>query len=160
VVTVGAEVKKKMGMHNVFYVGCYLKVYFPFEKIEETKKICDNCGTDGYFPGTYCSLCGGKIVEKKTELERMIYDYDFYEKHFGNGDEFSSTGEFQPSEDYRIVLPNTGRDNLEQLNDYDEVGFTDIPPNEFGAEYQRLMAVLDREGIKYEKCYGIITDYR
>lgn len=150
---------EEMGMHNVFYVGCYLKVYFPKNVVKETFPACDGCGDEKHQYARFCAFCGGTVAEKTREYSHMIYDYDFYEKHFGDGDEFSSTGEFQPSEDYRIVLPNKGDDNLQQLNYDDELGFSDIPPNEFGAEYQRLMRVLDKEGIKYEKCYGIITDY-
>lgn len=147
-----------MGTNAYFFVGAYLKVFMPTITITVTERRCSNCEKIGY-NFSFCPDCGGKVEMKNIDQQEMADLHDFCKKHFGDGDAFAQTSQFRPSKEYIIALPNTEKDNLVTLAPYDEVGFLDIPPNEFGGEYQRLMAALDKDGIKYEKCYGIIVDY-
>lgn len=145
-------------MGTYFYVGAYLKVFMPIKTITETKDLCSKCGQERH-DCAFCPHCGGKVEKRNVERQEMADFYEFCEKHFGHGDTFAQPFQFRPSKEYIIALPNTEKDNLVTLEPYHDVGFLDIPPNEFGGEYQRLMVALDKDGIKYEKCYGIIVDY-
>lgn len=142
-------------MNNLHvHIGVYLKVFFPKEPVVKKVAVCSKCNKRIDSP--YCPDCGGRM--ELREIETLNYSpdgiYEFCNKHYGFGDRFS--GVFWKG-DYQIVASNEFPDSSLNVSEWtDDRSEFAIPPNEFSPEWVDLMGKLDANGIKYEKCYGII----
>lgn len=143
-----------MSIDRSIYIGHYLRVWMPKEKHREGMGTCPNCSNRD--TSKFCGNCGNEMVFGTIETLPGIYDY--CEEVFGDEDRFSDAY-IENDLDYIIVLENNS-DALGylRLDDYElEQNLPD--ENERSDDWQILINALTKDGIRYERRFGIVNYY-
>lgn len=131
------------------YVGCYFRVWMPKIKIQSVRGVCPD--SKEVVKSLFCPGCGKKTVWEDVEMWPSFYD--FSEAIFGDGDRFYSP-QANNGEGYMIVLNN---DNSPDHFVIDSEIEHEMPALGFSDDWEKLGAALEKDGIKYEAKFGIVT---
>lgn len=131
------------------YVGCYFRVWMPKIKMRSVRGICPDSKEE--VKSLFCPSCGKKTVWEDVELWPSFYD--FSEAVFGDGDRFYSP-QTNCIEGYMIVLSNNdgpGHQDVEGKVEYE------MPQHVWNNDWIKLSVALDKDDIKHEAKFGIVT---
>lgn len=153
-----------MGMNQSFYIGPYLKILDKKIKYIDKYKTCINevCFNLGKkLSSMFCDRCGSVIKEMPFEKERPLNMYDLMVRYFNNGDIFRDIRlENIESNDFVLLIPNKKEQGGITLDEctYGEESLPDIEMNIFDSgDWNKMIKVLQEEGIKFEKKVGIVS---
>lgn len=132
------------------YAGVYLRVYMPKEKYIDRDRICPAC--EKFMFSKFCPYDGNETLE--IEKQRQSSFYDFCQSVFGDGDRFSTRN--IDSENFVIIMANLdSQPGHAYVND--EKIEQSLPKEDYSGDWEILTIALDKNGIKYDKCFGIVS---
>ena len=145
-----------MGMECDFYVGPYLQVLMPTKQVpSDGEGKCPTCGR--VFRTTFCPQDGPKLEatfkEVREDFYRMcaaIFNHEpdvFREIRLG-------------SKNYVVLIPNLLDKERQpsglRLDPMQQEGEFEIPEENLGGDWAKLMDGLEKRNIQYWKKYGIV----
>lgn len=131
------------------YVGCYFRVWMPKQKTRSSRGVCLDCKEK--VASLFCPACGRKIVFRDMEMWPSFYDYS--QAVFDDGDKFYSP-QVNNEEGYMIILGNEDGNDHVHVDDKTEY---EMPQYVWSDDWLKLGAALDKDDIKYEAKFGIVT---
>ena len=141
-----------MGMSKCIYIGKYLRVWLPTERVEsQHRRRCPKCDTIKFAP--FCEQCGSETTP--TVSETRLDQYELFEELFDCGDQF--TTHYLCDGGYEVVLPNLGGQSGGVF--VDESTEIPIPKEELVGDWEVLMQAYEKRGIRYEQAEGVFVYY-
>jgi len=150
-----------MGVEQNFFIGPYLRVWVPQEKVEDKVKTCINKDCSNYrtkgLLANFCPECGRETMSVVFPRVVSLNLWVLLEETFSDGDMFEYL-DLNP-DPYILVIPN----NLETqggINPREEKGIEFSYPKDYSdferEDWKKLTELLEIKKIKYEKCIGVL----
>ncbi len=131
------------------YVGCYFRVWMPKQKVKTLRGICLDCMKK--VAASFCPDCGRKLVFRDME---MWPDFSDFSKAVFDDDGRFYSPQVNNEQGYMIVLSNN--DGPDHRAVAGKVEY-EMPQHVWNNDWVKLSVALDKDDIKHEAKFGIVT---